>query len=178
MLPPGQRIAVWDPLVRIGHWGLVACVAFAWLTRTGGHDWHERLGYGALAIVALRVVWGFIGPRSARFSAFVHSPVSTLAYAWLMLAAREPRHVGHNPLGGWMILALLFTVAAVGLSGWLYTTDTYWGVEWVADLHEALSDLLLGLIALHLAGVALASYRHRENLVAAMLHGRKRAALD
>ena len=168
------RIAVWDPLVRVGHWVLVACVAAAWFTRTGGHDWHERFGYGALAIVLLRVLWGFIGPRDARFSGFVRSPGSTLGYAKLVLAAREPRYVGHNPLGGWMIVVLLIILAAVGLSGWLSTTDTYWGVKWVADLHEALSDMLLGLIALHLAGVAVASYRHRENLVAAMVHGRKR----
>jgi len=115
-----SRVAAWDPLVRVGHWVLVACVTAAWFTRTGG------------------------------------------------------RFIGHNPLGGWMIVALLIIIAAAGLSGWLYTTDAYWGVKWVADLHEALSDILLGLVALHLGGVALASFRHRENLVAAMLHGRKR----
>jgi len=176
--PPESRVAVWDPLVRVGHWLLVACVAAAWLTRTGGHEVHEALGYAALAIVFLRVAWGFTGPRYARFSAFVRPPSATLDYAKLMLAAREPRHVGHNPLGGWMIVVLLLVVAAVGVSGWIYTTDAYWGVKWVADLHEALSDVLLALIALHLAGVALASYRHRENLVAAMLHGRKRPGRD
>jgi len=171
-------VAVWDPLVRLGHWLLVACVAAAWVTRTGGHELHEALGYAALAIVVLRVVWGFTGPHHARFTAFVRPPAATLDYARLMLAAREPRHVGHNPLGGWMIVLLLLVITALGLSGWVYTTDAYWGVKWVADLHEALSDLLLALIALHLAGVALASFRHRENLVAAMLHGRKRPGQD
>jgi cytochrome b len=171
---PAPQVPVWDPLVRIGHWTLAACVAAAWFTRSGGHEWHERFGYAALAVVVLRVAWGFAGPRNARFSAFVHPPASTLGYARLVLAAREPRHAGHNPLGGWMIVALLVMVTAVSLSGWLYTTDAYWGVKWVAELHEALTDVLLGLIALHLAGVALASYRHRENLIAAMIHGRKR----
>ena len=175
MQSPATRVVVWDPLVRIGHWALVACVGIAWLTRTGGHDWHERFGYATLAIVALRLLWGFTGPGTARFSAFVRSPASTLGYAKLVLAAREPRYLGHNPLGGWMIAALLFIIVLVGLSGWLYTTEAYWGVKWVAELHETLSDVLMGLIALHLAGVALASCRHRENLVAAMLHGRKRA---
>jgi len=178
VIPADSRVTVWDPLVRIGHWLLVVGVAAAWITRTGGHELHEALGYAALAIVVLRVLWGFTGPRHARFSEFVRSPAATLDYAKLLLAAREPRYVGHNPLGGWMTVVLLLVITAVGVSGWVYTTDAYWGVKWVADLHEALSDVLLALIALHLAGVALASYRHRENLVAAMLHGRKRPGRD
>ncbi len=75
-----------------------------------------------------------------------------------------------------MILALLAAVTGVGLSGWLYTTDTYWGIEWVEQLHHTLSDILLILAAIHVGGVILASRRHRENLVAAMIHGRKRPA--
>ena len=152
-------VRVWDPLVRIGHWFLVASVAAAWFTREGYGVWHERIGYAALAIVFMRVVWGFAGPH----------------YARRVVTASEPRHLGHNPLGGWMIVLLLVVIALVGLSGWLYTTDQYWGVEWVGQLHEALTNALLALVALHVGGVALASYRHRENLVAAMLHGRKRA---
>ena len=167
-------VLVWDRLVRAGHWALVACVLGAWLTRTGGHELHECFGYGALAVVAFRVLWGLVGPRNARFSAFVISPTATLAYAKLVLQAREPRYTVHNPLGGWMVVALLSVVALAGFSGWLYTTDAYWGVAWVGDLHAQLTDVLIGLIALHLAGVALASWRHRENLVAAMVHGHKR----
>jgi len=168
-------VRVWDPLVRIGHWFLVASVAAAWFTREGYGVWHERIGYAALAIVFMRVVWGFAGPHYARFKQFVRSPVATLNYARRVVTASEPRHLGHNPLGGWMIVLLLVVIALVGLSGWLYTTDQYWGVEWVGQLHEALTNALLALAALHVGGVALASYRHRENLVAAMLHGRKRA---
>jgi cytochrome b len=95
-----------------------------------------------------------------------------------MLRRREPRHLGHNPLGGWMTVILLLTVALVGLSGWLYTTDRFWGVEWVERLHSTLADALLALAAVHVAGAIYASFRHRENLVAAMVHGRKRAAGD
>ena len=167
-------LRVWDPAVRIGHWMLVASVAAAWLTKTGWESWHERTGYGALAIVVLRAVWGFVGPVRARFSDFVVAPSTGLGYACAMLARREPRHLGHNPLGGWMVIALLVVVMLVGVTGWLYTTDRFWGVEWVAELHEVLTDLLLILVALHVAGVLYASYRHRENLIAAMMHGRKR----
>ena len=167
-------VPVWDPLVRIGHWALVATVAGAWLTRHGGGKLHEWLGYASAAILALRIVWGFAGPQRARFAEFVRAPRRTLAYAQAMLAGREPRHIGHNPLGGWMIVMLIAAVAAVDTSGWLYTTDRFWGVEWVGELHEALTNLLLACIGAHVAGVLLASRRHRENLVAAMLHGRKR----
>lgn len=174
-MPAGPaQVKVWDPLVRIGHWALAVCVGLAWATRHGGGRWHEAFGYGAIAIVAVRVLWGFSGSPNARFAQFVRPPRQTLDYARQLLVAGESRHLGHNPLGAWMIVALLLVVFLTSLTGWLYTTDRYWGVKWVADLHEALSTTLLCLIALHLAGVALASWRHRENLVAAMLHGRKR----
>ena len=168
-------VKVWDPLVRTGHWALVASIAAAWFTREGWGPVHEWTGYAALALVALRVIWGWTGPRHARFSQFVHGPAQTLGYALRMLQRSEPRHIGHNPLGAWMILALLLVAAAAGLSGWLYTTDRYWGDERVEDLHEALAVTLLVLGAVHVAGVIAASARHRENLVGAMIHGRKRA---
>jgi cytochrome b len=178
---PAKRaaeVAVWDPVVRILHWALAIGIATAWLTRHGGGKWHEWAGYVTLAILALRLAWGRVGPRYARFGQFVRVPSATLAYARRMLAGDEPRHVGHNPLGGWMIVALLLVASLAGLSGWLYVTDAFWGVEWVEDTHEALAILLLALVALHVAGVAFASWRHRENLVAAMIHGRKRPPED
>ena len=100
----------------------------------------------------------------------------TLAYARRFLVAAEPRHLGHNPLGAWMVLALLACVGGLALTGWLYTTDRFWGDETVEQVHVVLAwtDARAGL--LHLAGVAIASFRHRENLVAAMFSGDKRAA--
>jgi cytochrome b len=169
---------LWDPLVRTGHWLLVASVAAAWLTREGWGRWHEWIGYAALALVALRVAWGRLGPRYARFSQFVRAPAATLAYAKRLLAGNEPRHIGHNPLGGWMIVALLATTGLCALSGWLYTTDRFWGDERIENLHEALAIALLVLAALHLAGVVIASLRHRENLIASMIDGRKRPPAD
>lgn len=171
---PVRMERVWDPFVRIGHWLLASSVLFSWLTRHSAGSWHEWLGYGALAIVAARLVWGVVGGPHARFSTFVHGPRVTLSYALALIERREQSSVGHNPLGGWMILSLLLTVAMVCATGWLYTTDRYWGVEWVETLHRTLSNILLVLIALHVAGVLYASWRHRENLIAAMFHGRKR----
>lgn len=165
-------IQVWDLLVRLGHWTLVAGVAAAWFSHG---KWHEWLGYAVLGVVALRIVWGLTGPRYARFSQFVRCPSETLRYARQVRAREEPRYLGHNPLGGWMIIALLTTLVGVCTSGWLYTTDAYWGEKWVEEVHEALTHVLLVLVALHVGGVIFSSLRHGENLVLAMIHGRKQA---
>ncbi len=167
-------LPVWDAAVRVLHWSLVLSVAAAWLTRHAAGRWHEWLGYGTLAIVAARIAWGFFGSKYARFADFVRSGGVTATYARDVLGRREARYLGHNPLGGWMVLALLAMVTLVGLTGWLYTTDRFWGVPWVEELHETLSDILFAFVALHIAGVVFTSVRHRENLVGAMLHGRKR----
>lgn len=170
----GIVIKVWDLWVRIGHWLLVLSIAAAWLTRHGGERLHEWLGYTAMAVVAVRLVWGCIGSSHARFKDFVYKPKAVINYARALRQHDEQHYVGHNPLGGYMVLALLVTVALTSISGWLYTTDRFWGIEWVGETHELLSNALLALIALHIGGVLFASYRERENLVAAMFHGRKR----
>ena len=172
MTRPAHR--VWDPLIRVLHWTLAASVAVAWLTKDGGGLWHEWMGYLALAVVTLRLAWGRAGPRHARFAAFVRSPAETSRYFKRMLTRSEPRHLGHNPLGGWMIVALIANVILVSASGWLYTTEAFWGVARVEDLHDALATCLLALVALHVTGVVVTSIRHRENLAGAMVHGRKR----
>ncbi len=168
-------VRVWDALVRVGHWSLVAGIVATWFTHG---KWHEWLGYAVLAVVALRIVWGVLAQgssRYARFAAFLRSPASTFEYSKQILAHREPRHIGHNPLGGWMIVALLLTITGVCVTGWLYTTDRFWGEAWVENLHIGLTNALLLLIALHIGGVIFSSLRHGENLVAAMISGRKRA---
>jgi len=173
------QVRVWDPLVRVAHWTLVTCVLAAWLTAEleseAGRRAHEWLGYGALAVIAVRVVWGWVGPGYARFSDFVRGPAQTMAYARLVAARAEPRYLGHNPLGGWMVIALLTMAIAAGATGWLSVTDRFWGVKWVQELHEAVANTLLWLAGFHVAGVIYTSWRHRENLVRAMFTGRKRA---
>jgi cytochrome b len=168
-------IKVWDALVRVGHWTLAAGIVATWFVHG---KWHEWLGYAVMAVVAVRIVWGLAGSRStsyARFTQFVRSPAATMNYAKQLVNHSEPRHLGHNPLGGWMIVALLLTIIGVCLTGWLYTTDRFWGEAWVEELHEGLSNVLLALVALHIGGVIFSSLRHGENLVAAMVSGRKRA---
>ena len=170
----GRALKIWDPLVRLLHWGLVAAIAIAWIA---GEAWlraHEVAGYAALGIVAVRLVWGFVGSAHARFGDFLRRPSTVWRYALDVARAREARHLGHNPLGGWMVLVLLASVVVTGFSGWLYTTDRFWGLAWVDLLHRASAWTMVVLIALHLAGVLFTSLRHRENLVASMLSGRKK----
>lgn len=170
----GRTMKVWDPLIRWLHWGLVASIAIAWVAGEAWLRTHEIAGYVALGIVAVRLVWGFVGSVHARFGDFVKRPAAVWRYAVDVVQVRESRHLGHNPLGGWMVLALLASVAVAGFSGWLYTTDQFWGLAWVDLLHRASAWTMVALIVLHLAGVLFTSLRHRENLVASMLSGRKR----
>lgn len=174
--PPTLR--VWDPLVRVGHWMLVASILVSWLGTVVLAGVHQPAGYLALGIVALRVVWGLIGSGYARFAQFVRGPRATLRYAVQVLQRREPRCIGHNPLGAWMVLALLGCVLGLGLTGWLYTTDLFWGDANVEAVHVGLAWTLLVLVCLHVAGVFYTGWRHHESLVRAMFSGRKRGGAE
>ncbi|WP_085884129.1 cytochrome b/b6 domain-containing protein [Oceanibacterium hippocampi] len=168
-------VPVWDPLVRLFHWSLVAAFAIAWLTADELDRIHEWSGYVAGGLVAFRLLWGLIGPRHARFSQFVRSPAAVGQYLRDILRGRERRFVGHNPAGAAMILALLAITAMTATTGWMTTLDVYWGIKWVEDVHEIMANLMIVMVAIHVTGVALTSLRHRENLVRAMIVGRKRA---
>ena len=151
-------------------------VALAWITSEVGRSLHEPIGWAIVALLALRTVWGLAAnDRAARFGSFVRGPAAVLAYTRDMLRQRAPRFLGHNPLGGWMVLALMVTLAAVAATGWLMTSDAFFGGEVMEEVHEALAEGLLGLVALHVAGVVYTGWHQRENLVRAMLSGRKRA---
>ncbi|MDI7861687.1 cytochrome b/b6 domain-containing protein [Rhizobiaceae bacterium n13] len=171
-MPPS--VTIWDPLVRIFHWSLVTSFAAAWMTADEFQDVHEVAGYTVASLLALRLVMGVAGSRYARFTQFVRSPGAVSAYAKSVVANRARRYLGHNPLGGIMVVILIIVLSATAFTGWLQTTGTYWGVEWIQELHEVLANCCLVLIAIHLAGVVFESIRHRENLVVAMVTGRKR----
>jgi cytochrome b len=167
---------VWSAGVRVLHWTLAVSMIISFATHEGGGWVHEWTGYAALAAAAVRVILGFTGRGRWRFSGFVRGVAATWAYARAVRGHSEARYLGHNPLGGWMMLALLADAIATGLTGWLYTTDRFWGVQWLEELHSLLGHALIPLLLLHVAGAVFTSWRHRENLVAAMLHGRKPVA--
>jgi cytochrome b len=161
--------------VRIFHWSLVALFIAAFVTGDEIERVHIAVGYTIAGLVVARIVWGFIGPHHARFSNFVRRPAETLDYMRKAVRGRAPRYIGHNPAGGLMTIALLGMILAISGTGFMMTTNSFWGAEWVEDLHEGLVYATMGLIALHVAGVIVTSVEHRENLVRAMITGRKRA---
>lgn len=174
--PEGETIRVWDPFVRIFHWGLVSLFALAFVTGDEVEWLHIRIGYAIAALVALRIAWGFVGTRHARFGDFVRSPRTITRYLRQAARRQAPRHLGHNPAGGAMVMALLVMIGGIAATGFAMTTDAFWGAEWVEDLHEGLVYTTIGLIVLHVAGVIFSSLEHGENLVKAMFTGRKRVS--
>jgi cytochrome b len=167
-------VRVWDPLVRLFHWVLVISFTIAWLN-TEDKTLHKGAGYVVLALVAVRLIWGLVGSRHARFRDFVPRPRELLGYLKSLLRGQPRRYLGHNPAGGAMIVLMLAMLVLTGGSGWLSTTDAFWGVEWVENLHAAAANLTVVLVFAHVAGVVFSSLQHRENLVLAMITGRKRA---
>ena len=170
---------IWDLPTRIFHWMLVLCFAGAWLTAESERTQllHLMLGYCAGALVLWRVVWGLVGSRYALFSDFVRSPAVALRYlqGYLPGSKLDParRYLGHNPAGGWAVLGLMALMAAAVASGWWAYQS---GAPDVAgEAHEVLSHALLILIGLHIVAVIFTGFMHGENLVRAMLTGRKRA---
>ena len=197
-----NEVAVWDPLVRLFHWSLVISFCAAWFSEG---EWFESIdeslggellqgihvwaGYTIAGLLLFRLLWGFVGPRHARFSDFVCRPSAVLAYVRDVLTRRARRTLGHNPAGGAMIVALLLSLSATIVSGLaLYGADKGLGplagllaessdslIDTLEESHEAATNFTLLLVAGHLLGVVWESLLHRENLVRAMFTGRKRA---
>ena len=112
-----ERVRVWDLPVRLFHWSLVACFAIAYLTGDEDSQLHIYAGYAVLGLVLFRIVWGFAGTRHARFSGFIYAPGRVIAYLKSLTSPTPERFVGHTPAGGWMILALLASLAATSVTG-------------------------------------------------------------
>jgi cytochrome b len=184
---PHKRIPVWDPLVRLFHWSLLAAFITVWIS---GEDYlpvHTTAGYIVLALLALRVVWGFVGSVHARFADFVYAPSDVLRFVRLTLLGKSPSYRGHNPAAGLMVLALLLSLFLTCLPGLLlYGAMDQQGplAAWLNDvsllttarlerLHEFMGNLTLWLVVLHISGVILESGLQREDLARAMITGYK-----
>jgi cytochrome b len=187
-MPKQKQIKVWDPLIRVFHWTLVTAFAVAWLTEDEFLDLHVYAGYTIMVLLAIRLLWGFIGTRHARFSDFVRPPREAITYVKQLLAARAKRHLGHNPAGGLMIIVLLISLmlssitglAIYGVEGFgpLAAPFTHYGIwddHLLEEVHEFFANFTLALVVVHLFGVVLGSLIHRENLVRAMFNGLKPA---
>lgn len=164
---------VWDPFVRVFHWSLVVLfTANAFFTDDEG--WvHEWVGYAVVALVALRIVWGLVGPHSARFAAFLPRRGAVTAQLSDIATRRRRTHLGHSPLGALMIVNLLAAMLAIGVTGYMMTTNAFWGVDWVEEAHELLVTWAEISILAHIAAVIWESRRTGVNLPRAMVTGCK-----
>jgi cytochrome b len=179
-------VPVWDPFLRLFHWGLVLLFILAYVTgsRPTYYSIHLAAGIAILGLVVFRILWGFIGPRPARFADFLRGPRAVIAHLRELAGGEHRPLAGHNPLGGWAVLVILLLVLVEVLSGLFASTFDYDGPlarlvpdEWaatMADVHVLNLNLLLAVLFVHLAGVAVTSALGHENLVASMIHGRKR----
>ncbi len=172
---PPATVKVWDPFVRVFHWSLVGLFAIAFLSGDEAEGLHVAAGYAIAGLLALRIVWGFVGPRHARFADFVRPPREAIAHLRDALSCRGRRHLGHNPVGGLMIVALIVMLIGTVATGYLLTTGAYWGSHALEEVHGAFATATVALVALHVVGVLVSSVLQRENLVKAMITGRKRA---
>jgi cytochrome b len=166
-------VPVWDALVRITHWSLAALVLWDWFEDSGG-PLHRNLGYLAAGLVVLRLAWACVGPGPARLTDWWPTPSRLAAYLRELRRGEVPRRLGHNPLGALMMLALWSLVLALAVTGWMSRLDAFWGDEAIIDLHGWLADALIALAAVHVLAVLAMSRLQGENLVAAMITGRKR----
>lgn len=168
-----HTVAVWDPFVRLFHWSTAVLVLTAYFTTDGPREVHFAAGYAVFGLVTLRLLWGVVGSRHARFHSFVRGPQEVLGYLRSLWEGRPEPYVGHNPAGGAMVVVMLLLLMIVPVSGWLSQTDAFFGVPWVDHLHHMSGHLLIILAGVHVCGVLVSSYVHRENLILAMVIGRK-----
>lgn len=192
-------VQVWDIAVRLFHWSLVAGFTIAWLSEDDFETLHAYAGYLVLALISFRVAWGFIGSRYARFSNFVYGFGRIKGYLSSMLAGRPEHYLGHNPAGGLMVVIMLVGLFALSYSGLkTYATEGKGplaqaeislvpaaladddeqrkrapGHKFWEEVHEFLANFMLLLVIVHITGVMVSSVVHRENLVRAMVDGKK-----
>jgi cytochrome b len=183
----GTQIKVWDPLVRIFHWSLVAAVLTAWITEGHYLTVHVLAGHLVAALILFRLAWGLAGTRYARFSDFIFRPRVVLEYLRNLVRFRAPRYIGHGPAGGSMVIALMITLSLAVVSGLaVYGGKEFQGpltalmagagdgwTEAAKGLHEFFAGLTVALVSLHVAGVLFSSFAHRENLIRSMWTGTK-----
>jgi cytochrome b len=176
---------LWDAPLRLFHWALAALVVFSYITaKLGGSwmEWHMRSGYSILTLLLFRIAWGFAGSGTARFTGFVRGPRAAIEYVRAWRAGRRPRVVGHNPLGGWMVLAFLAILLTQAVSG-LFVDDeiatqgplavkvSNATVSRMSQVHDFNEWLIVGAVALHLLAIAIYQWGLKANLIGPMVHG-------
>jgi cytochrome b len=202
-LPPkGQALPSWDPLLRLAHWGIAVVVIANYAFTKEGGSVHIALGWAGMALLLLRLIWGFVGPREARFASFPPNPMAALRHLGGLRRGKAPQYPSHNPAGALMAYALwaclgVITLTGLGMSGIspfaqadleAVVAEGDWSVlveddgeahgespygDVLEEVHEVAANLILILAVLHVAGVAVESRAMRRNLLAPMLITRR-----
>ena len=189
-----EEVRIWDPLIRVFHWLLVVFFVASWVLGEFGPaimTLHIYSGYMICGLLAFRLIWGLVGPRSARFASFLAGPVAVARYAISHIGRREPSlWPGHNPLGGWSVMDMLALLAVQVSTGLILDPEDYINVGPLAHLvdievsrtanavHATNAFLLLAMVALHVAVIIYYRVWKREDLIGPMIHGRKRVRRD
>lgn len=179
-----SHIKVWDPFVRVFHWALVLLFIIAFASEDGPENVHIFAGYGISILVLFRIFWGITGTRHARFSSFAYGKTALKRYLKSLISRHPEQYLGHNPAGGLMVFILLAAlllqcflgmvmIAGDGEGPFAGTFLSMFGTPIMKELHDALGHGLLFLIVIHVGGVIVSSLLHRENLIAAMITGKK-----
>lgn len=166
-------VLVWDRVVRVTHWGVAALVLWNLFEDSGG-PLHRNLGYAATALVAVRLVWGFVGSDAARFVAWWPRMPVLRRYVASLRAGKPMKFLSHNPIGALGMLAMWGLIITLALTGWLSRLDAFWGEDWPVNLHAWLAYTLAALVVIHVSAAVVMSVLHKDNLILAMLTGRKR----
>lgn len=194
--PPGERVVtvrVWDLPTRLFHWGLAFLVTanvvtgkFDSVLGPSTLEWHKRFGYAILGLLAFRLAWGFAGGTHARFASFLRGPRDVLAYARSLASRDHPVNIGHNPMGGWSVVAMIAALGVQAATGLFLVQEDYGFAgplsrfvsgavsSRMGSIHEANFWVIATLVAMHLAAIVAHAVLWRENLVAAMVSGVKR----
>lgn len=173
-----RDIKVWDVPTRIFHWLLALSFAGAYLTSESEHyrDVHVMFGYTLAGLIGFRLAWGVVGTRYARFTSFLFRPGRVLEYLKSLPSSSPKHYLGHNPAGAVAIFLLLALGLLTAVSG--FATYQEVGGEWLEELHEGAAGTMLAVVAVHVLGVVVSSFLHRENLVRSMISGNKRGTAD
>ncbi|MFJ5254514.1 cytochrome b/b6 domain-containing protein [Pseudomonas sp. NPDC088414] len=176
---PSASVRLWDPVVRLFHLSIAGVFVANYFFNEAGDAWHVWLGYYAMGWLLVRLVWGFVGPRSARWADFWPTPTRLVAHARSLIRGQPEHRLGHSPMGALVMLLMLLAMFIAGLSGWaMEEVDALWGADWPLQVHETATDILLVLVCLHIAAALFESFLLRDNLPLSMLTGRRRRLPD
>lgn len=187
MNTPSPKIKVWDFPVRLFHWSLAICFAASWASAElfdNAMQYHLYAGYAILVLILFRILWGFVGSTTARFTSFIRSFLTTLKYAGTLREPHPGKLIGHNPLGGWMVIVMLgFLLAQVGTGLFASDDATTQGPlaffvgdtlsDTISGIHQQLFNFLIALIGLHVAAVLFYRFFKHDNLITPMITGYK-----